>query len=85
MCFAAILLSGIGRIVYAYEDVMGGGTRCDRNRMTPLYRDARVTVVPGVLRKDSLDLFQRYFSNPDHAYWAGSPLCQYTLDQLSSP
>jgi tRNA(adenine34) deaminase len=25
MCFSAILLSGIGRIVYAYEDVMGGG------------------------------------------------------------
>ena len=85
MCFAAILLSGIGRIVYAYEDMMGGGTRCDRTRMTPLYRDARVTVVPGVLREDSLDLFQRYFSNPDNDYWAGSPLCQYTLDQLSSP
>lgn len=25
MCFSAIVLSGIGRIVYAYEDVMGAG------------------------------------------------------------
>ena len=85
MCFAAIVLSGIGRIVYAYEDVMGGGTRCDCSGMAPLYRDARVTVVPGVLRKDSLELFQRFFNNPDNGYWTGSVLCQYTLDQPSFP
>ena len=85
MCFAAIVLSGIGRIVYAYEDVMGGGTGCDRTGMSPLYRDARVTVVPGVLRIDSLELFQRFFKNPDNEYWTGSPLCQYTLGQLTSP
>ena len=36
MCFSAILLSGIGRIVYAYEDVMGGGTGCDRSGLAPL-------------------------------------------------
>ncbi len=36
MCFSAILLSGIGRIVYAYEDVMGGGTGCDRSDLPPI-------------------------------------------------
>ncbi|MBA3012082.1 MAG: nucleoside deaminase, partial [Desulfobacula sp.] len=29
MCFAAILLAGIKKIVFAYEDPMGGGTACD--------------------------------------------------------
>ena len=29
MCFAALTLSRIGTVVYAYEDVMGGGTKCD--------------------------------------------------------
>jgi tRNA(adenine34) deaminase len=85
MCFAAIVLSGIGRIVYAYEDVMGGGTGCDRTTMTPLYRDARVMVVPGVLRRNSLELFQRFFRSPESDYWADSPLCRYTLAQLTSP
>jgi tRNA(adenine34) deaminase len=85
MCFAAIVLSGIGRIVYAYEDVMGGGTRCDRSRMSPLYRDASVTVVPGLLRQNSLELFRHFFLDPDNDYWAGSRLCRYTLDQSSSP
>ncbi len=35
MCFGAILLSGIGKIVYAYEDAMGGGTNCDLNNLSP--------------------------------------------------
>lgn len=81
MCFAAIVLSGIPRIVYAYEDVMGGGTRSDRSGMAPLYRDAGVTVVPGVLRSSSLRLFQRFFATSGNTYWADSPLCRYTLGQ----
>ena len=36
MCFSAIMLSGIGRVVYAYEDVMGGGTGCNRCGLAPL-------------------------------------------------
>lgn len=83
MCFAAIVLSGIPRIVYAYEDVMGGGTHSDRSGMSPLYRDATVTVVPGVLRAASLRLFQRFFAAPGNTYWADSPLCRYTLGQRS--
>jgi len=32
MCFGAILISGIHRIVYAYEDVMGAATKCDLSK-----------------------------------------------------
>ncbi len=36
MCFGAILLAGIRKIVYAYEDVMGGGLQCDLQYLPPL-------------------------------------------------
>ncbi len=81
MCFAAIVLSGIGRIVYAYEDVMGGGSGLDRSGLPPLYRDAQLTVVPGVLRKDSLVLFKRFFADSGNPYWSDSLLSRYTLAQ----
>lgn len=81
MCFSAILLSGIPRIVYAYEDVMGGGTGCDRSSLPPLYRDARLSVTAGVLREPSLALFHRFFADSGNPYWANSRLCRYTLDQ----
>ena len=81
MCFAAILLSGINRIVYAYEDVMGGGTGCDRSGLPPLYRDADMTVIAGVERTASLRLFQRFFADADNTYWAESHLSRYTLAQ----
>ena len=82
MCFSAILLSGITRIVYAYEDVMGGGTGCDRSGLPPLYRDARLTVTADVLRERSLALFHRFFADSGNPYWSGSLLCRYTLNQL---
>jgi tRNA(adenine34) deaminase len=82
MCFGALLISGIGTIVFAYEDAMGGGTACDRRQLPPLYRDHGVQIVPGVGRKESLDLFKRYFSNPEMDYWRGSLLAGYTLAQL---
>lgn len=81
MCFGAILISGIGRIVYAYEDVMGGGTRCDRRNLPPLYRDRSLKIVPGVLRSRSLALFKTYFQNPENDYWRQSLLARYTLAQ----
>jgi tRNA(adenine34) deaminase len=81
MCFSAIVLSGIGRIVYAYEDVMGGGTGLDRSGLPPLYRDAKLTVIPGVLRNNSLVLFQRFFADSGNPYWSDSPLSRYTLAQ----
>ena len=85
MCFSAILLSGIGRIVYAYEDVMGGGTGCDRSGLPPLYRNAKLTVISGVLRENSLVLFQQFFTDSGNSYWADSMLSRYTVDQGVHP
>lgn len=79
MCFGAIIISNIKRIVYAFEDVMGGGTGCDREQMTPLYKNASVSVVPGVLREESLALFKSFFSNPANTYWQDSLLADYIL------
>lgn len=78
MCFAAILLSGIHRIVYAFEDPMGGGTACDRSGLPTLYRDVKLIVEPGVMRQESLALFKRFFQSPENHYWKGSPLESYT-------
>ena len=81
MCFGAILIAGIGTVVWAYEDAMGGGTACDRSTLPPLYRDRRITIVPHVLREESLALFKSFFQDPDNRYWAGSLLADYTLAQ----
>ena len=81
MCYAALMLAGIGKIVYAYEDVMGGGCQCERSRMNPLYKNSPITVVAEVLRTESLKLFQAYFSDPANSYWKNSLLAEYTLAQ----
>jgi len=80
MCYSALILAGIGSIVYAYEDVMGGGTGCDLSRLTPLYRDSSSKVVPGILRAESLKLFKAFFSNPESDYFKQSLLAEYTLE-----
>jgi tRNA(adenine34) deaminase len=81
MCFAALVLHRIGRIVYAFEDPMGGGAEANRDGMRPLYRDAPITVHGGVRRAESVRLFKRFFSDPRNRYWQGSPLAAYTLSQ----
>ena len=81
MCFGAILISGIHRIVYAYEDVMGGGTKCDLSKAAPLYSDNDVSIVPYVLRRQSLALFKEFFLQPENDYWKNSLLAKYTLAQ----
>lgn len=81
MCYSALILAGIGEIVFAYEDVMGGGTGCDLAQLRPLYRNSRIEVLQGVLREKSLQLFKTYFSDPTNRYWKGSMLAQYTLNQ----
>ncbi len=81
MCFAAIVLSGIKEIVYAYEDIMGGGTGCDLESLPVLYKKCAVRVVPGVLRKKSLDLFAEFFQKENNLYWKNSLLEHYTLTQ----
>jgi tRNA(adenine34) deaminase len=82
MCFGAILLSGVSREVWAYEDAMGGGASCDLSSVGPLYREAGMEVRGRVLRKESLTLFKAFFSNPDNGYWKGSFLERYTLHAL---
>ena len=79
MCFAAILLSGIRTVVYAYEDVMGGGTSCDIRQLAPLYRDREIRIIPHVRRDESLALFKRFFKNRGNEYWKDSLLAEYTL------
>ncbi len=81
MCFGAILIAGIGRVVYAYEDVMGGGTACVRQQLPPLYRDRAVDVVPGVCRSQGLDLVRRFFADPANTYLQDTLLAEYTLQQ----
>ena len=81
MCLGAMMLSGISGVVYAYEDVMGGGTRCDLSKLTPLYKNHRISVVPHVLRRESLKLFKRFFNNPENSYWQNSLLAEYTIQQ----
>ncbi len=81
MCFGAIILTGIKKIVYAYEDPMGGGTGCDLRQLPPLYEKCGIEVIPGVLRRKSLDLFVRFFNKETNLYWKNSYLETYTLDQ----
>jgi len=81
MCFGAIILSGTGRIVYAYEDIMGGGANCNLSKLRPLYKQSTISIVPGILREESLKLFKSFFSNPKNNYWKESLLSEYTLQQ----
>ena len=81
MCYSTMILNGIRNMVYAYEDVMGGGTNLSLDSLNPLYKEMKVNIVPHVLRKQSLDLFQQFFSNPENMYWKNSLLANYTLKQ----
>lgn len=79
MCYATLLLSGIRTLIWAYEDVMGGGTNLNLGRLNPLYRNMQVELVGGVLRAESLALLQHFFVQ--HDYWQDSLLARYTLAQ----
>ena len=81
MCYSALVLCGIGEIVYAYEDVMSGYTGCDLTKSAPLFRNNLIPVIPNILRDNSLELFKNYFSKSDNTYWRESLLASYTLIQ----
>ena len=81
MCFGAMMISGIGKLVFAYEDVMGGGTRCDTASMPPLYQSNQMAIIAGILRSESLKLLKTFFSEPQNAYLRGTLLANYTLGQ----
>ena len=82
MCLGALILNGISEIVYAYEDVMGGGLNCDLSKLPPLYTKDPISIVPHILRQNSLELFKAFFNIPENSYWKGSLLAEYTLRQL---
>jgi tRNA(adenine34) deaminase len=79
MCYAALILNGIRHIIYAYEDVLGGGTGLDLAGLNPFYTEMEVTVVSGVLRHESLVLFKRFFSDSNNEYLRDTLLATYTM------
>lgn len=81
MCYATMLVNGIRRFVFSYEDAMGGGTNLPLTLLSPLYRGMSVTIVGGVLRRESLALFKEFFSSPNCEYLQSSLLATYTLSQ----
>jgi tRNA(adenine34) deaminase len=81
MCFGALVISGIGKVVFAYEDAFGGGCRCNPEKMPPLYKDCQIEIIPGVMRNESLKLLKTYFSQPEYTYRKDSFLATYTLSQ----
>lgn len=81
MCYATMLVNGIRRFVFSYEDAMGGGTNLPLAMLSPLYRGMSVTIVGGVLRNESLMLFKEFFSSPNCEYLQSSLLATYTLSQ----
>ena len=81
MCYATLLISGVQRIVYAYEDAMGGGTDLRLDQLKPLYQGMTVSVTPRILRDRSLHLFKRFFSGCGTHYLSGTLLAEYTLAQ----
>jgi tRNA(adenine34) deaminase len=81
MCLAALTLSRIGKLVYAFEDVMGGGTRCDFASLPPLYQALKPQIAGGVMRAESIELLQIFFADPANDYWQGSLLASYTVAQ----
>ena len=81
MCFGALLISGIRKIVFAYEDAMGGGSHCDLKKLPPLYNENQISIIPNILRTQSIHLLKTYFSKPENTYLKDSLLATYTLRQ----
>jgi tRNA(adenine34) deaminase len=82
MCYSTSIIAGITKIVFAYEDVMGGGTNINHAVLKPLYSEITMNITPDVCRNESLALFKQYFKNPDNAY-SGTLLESYTLSATS--
>ena len=84
MCFSTLIVNGIRTIVYAYEDAMGGGTDVSLRDLKPFYKDLAISIIPHVMRKESLELFARFFQRKDNLYLHDSFLAHYTLEQYRS-
>ena len=84
MCYVTLLLNGIRKFIYAYEDIMGGGTNLVLKKLSPLYSEMSVTITPNILRQESLELFKSFFGDQHNTYWQDSPLARYTLSQIAA-
>ena len=84
MCYSTMIVNNVHRIVYGYEDAMGGGTNLPLSMLAPLYRDRKVQIIKDVLREECLYLFQEFFRTPGNSYLQDSYLAQYTLSQKNS-
>ena len=82
MCFSTLLVNGVRRFVYGYEDIMGGGTNLPLSLLSPLYRQLQPSIIGSVLRRQSLVLFKEFFSSPRCTYLKDTMLATYTLQQV---
>lgn len=96
MCLGALLINGVRRIVFAYEDVMGGACGIYRNSTgmswscgkngtntvssTENWLYGGWTVTGGVMRKESLALFKAFFRSSGSDYLRNTLLERYTLE-----
>ncbi|WP_267313766.1 nucleoside deaminase [Desulfosediminicola flagellatus] len=81
MCFSTLLVNNITKMVYAYEDVMGGGTNLPIRQLSPLYASLEISVTKHIMRQESLRLFQAFFGSASNDYLKGTLLAEYTLQQ----
>jgi tRNA(adenine34) deaminase len=81
MCYLALIVNGVRHIVYAYEDVFGGGTGLDLTGLRPFYQQIKVKTASGILRQESLDLFKRFFSDPRNDYLSDTILAKHALGE----
>ena len=81
MCFSTLIVNGVKKFVYGYEDAMGGGTNLPLNQLAPLYQGIQTEIEAGVMREECLQLFKTFFSEGGSAYLKDTYLAQYTLQQ----
>ncbi|MBW2318890.1 MAG: nucleoside deaminase [Deltaproteobacteria bacterium] len=82
MCYSALIINGIRTIVYAYEDVLGGGTDVDLKVLKPFYTAINAEIIPGILRQESIKLFKTFFSNPNNNYLKETALAKHVRNAL---
>ncbi len=94
MCFGALLINGIERIVFAYEDVMGGacglsllhplsafnGCYSDKMLRERLYQPRHVKIEAGLMRAEALLMFKDFFASDNACYLQDTLLARYTLE-----
>lgn len=81
MCYSTMIVNGVRSIVYAYEDVMGGGTNLPLKLLAPLYSSLEMSIIRHVMRQESLKLFQMFFGSNESDYLKDTLLARYTLEQ----